>query len=137
MMHGGDVVIEQERLHQLAEIERRKQLFRSIRPQAAVKGRSVILTDDGIATGSTMIAAIMTVRAQEPHELIVAVPVAPEDRLGDVRALCDRVVCLFVPQDFWAVGQFYRNFGEVTDARAAEILREFTPGRPAQPRAAP
>jgi hypothetical protein len=125
MTEEGNGSIEEERQRQMAEIERRKKLLRAVRAQAPVTGRSVIVTDDGIATGSTMIAALKTVRAQRPHELIVAVPVAPEDRLEEVRALCDRVVCLSVPELFWAVGQFYRKFGEVSDERVVEVLREY------------
>src|SRR4051794_20525460 len=81
--------LEQEKQYQLAEIERRTGLFREVRPAARVAGRSVIVTDDGIATGSTMIAALHSARAQGPHELIVAVPVAAPDRLEQVRRLCD------------------------------------------------
>ena len=77
-----------------------------------------------------MIAALKTARAQRPLELIVAVPVAPEDRLAPIRALCDRVVCLTVPEIFWAVGEFYRDFGEVSDDRVVEVLRAYGTGRP-------
>lgn len=72
-----------ERCHQLAEIARRRELFRGVRPQAPVVGRSVIVTDDGIATGATMIAALRVVQAQGPHELIAAVPVASPDRIQE------------------------------------------------------
>jgi putative phosphoribosyl transferase len=109
--------------HQLAEIARRKQLFRGARPAAPIAGRSVIVTDDGIATGATMIAALKTVRAQKPRELIVAVPVASPERLQEVHRLCDEVVCLLTPEDFWAVGQFYEDFSPVEDEEATEILR--------------
>jgi len=114
-----------ERRYQLAEIARRKQLFRSIRPAAPIKGRSVLVTDDGIATGSTMIAALKTVRSQEPYELIVAVPVAAPERLREVRRHCDDVVCLLAVEDFWAVGQFYKDFSPVEDEEAAEIFRSW------------
>jgi predicted phosphoribosyltransferase len=108
--------------HQLAEITRRRKRFRNLRPAAPIRGRSVIVTDDGIATGSTMIAALKTVRAQKPYELIVAVPVASPDRLQEVRHWCDEVVCLLAPEEFWAVGQFYEDFSPVEDERVAEIL---------------
>src|ERR1019366_684042 len=78
---ASDDYLDQERRHQLAEIARRKKLFRDVRPQVPVAGRSVIVTDDGIATGSTMIAALQVVKTQKPREIIVAVPVAPPDRL--------------------------------------------------------
>jgi predicted phosphoribosyltransferase len=120
-----------ERRYQLAEIARRKKLFRGVCPQAPVAGRSVIVTDDGIATGSTMIAALQTVRAQNPYELIVAVPVASPDRLEEVRRWCDEVVCLLTPVDFASIGEFYADFTQVPDEEVVELLRELAPS--AQP----
>ncbi len=116
-----------ERRYQLAEIARRKKLFRGVRPQAPIAGRSVIVTDDGIATGSTMIAALQVVKAQQPREVIVAVPVASPDRLEEVRRWCDDVVCLLCPEDFWAIGQFYEDFTQVEDKQVVDLLREFAP----------
>jgi predicted phosphoribosyltransferase len=112
-----------ERLHQLGEIARRKALIRAVRPPAPVAGRSVIVTDDGIATGSTMVAALEVARAQDPHELILAVPVAPPDRLTEVRHHCDEAVCLLTPADFFAIGQFYEDFTPVEDAEVVDLLR--------------
>ena len=111
---------------QLAEIARRGKLFRAVRPQSRISDRSVIVTDDGIATGSTMIAALKTVKSRKPRELIVAVPVASRDRLEEVRRWCDDAVCLLIPEDFQAVGQFYENFSQVEDEQVVEILRNFT-----------
>jgi predicted phosphoribosyltransferase len=125
MTEAGDEYLELERERQMGEIERRKRMFRAVRPQAPIAGRSVILTDDGIATGSTMIAALRTVRAGGPHEIIVAVPVASADRLASIQSLCDQVVCLCEPDIFWAIGQFYRDFGQVSDGRVVELLRKF------------
>ena len=125
----GDTYIEAERKRQMEEIERRKAMFRAVRPQAPIRGRSVILTDDGIATGATMIAALHTVRAAGAREIIVALPVGAPDRLDAIRPLCDRIECLIEPIDFWAVGQFYRNFEQVSDERVVELLRDF--GEPA------
>jgi predicted phosphoribosyltransferase len=85
----------------------------------------VILTDDGIATGATMIAAARTVRAARPREIIVAVPVAAPDRLDAIRPLCDRVVCLIESAAFFAIGQFYRDFEQVEDDRVIELLRDY------------
>lgn len=110
--------------HQMAEIARRKKLFRQVRPPARIAGRSVILTDDGIATGSTMIAALQTVKSQKPEEIIVAIPVASPDRLKEVSKLCDETVCLLVPEDFMSVGQFYWEFTQVEDREAIRLLRE-------------
>jgi predicted phosphoribosyltransferase len=122
-----DDYLAEERRHQLREIARRKNLFRRARPPAPVAGRSVIVTDDGIATGATMIAALQVVKAQDPRELIVAVPVASPDRLKDVRRWCDEVVCLLTPAEFWAIGQFYEDFTQVEDEQAVALLREFAP----------
>jgi putative phosphoribosyl transferase len=119
-----------ERRHQLAEIARRKKLFRGVRPQAPVAGRSVIVTDDGIATGSTMIAALQAVKPQRPREVIVAVPVALPDRLEEVRRWCDDVVCLLSPEIFWAIGQFYEDFSQVEDDEVVQLLRPFAPAPP-------
>lgn len=124
MTEAAERYLEEESARQLAEIDRRKQLSRSVRTKAEVTGRSVILTDDGIATGSTMISALRTIRAQRPHEIIVAVPVAPRNRVDEIGPLSDRVVCLRSPEEFWAVGQFYRDFAQVSDERVLELLTE-------------
>lgn len=116
------VYVEEERARQRGEIERRRELFRRARPPASMAGRTVILTDDGVATGSTMIAAARTVRAAGPAELIIAVPVAASERLSSLRPLCDRLICLIAAPDFMAVGQFYDRFEEVVDARVVELL---------------
>lgn len=117
--------LEEESRRQLEEIARRRKLFRDVRPQAPLAGRSVIVADDGIATGSTMIAALQTVSAKKPREIIVAAPVASPDRLREIRRLCDDVVCLLCPEDFWAIGQFYEDFTQVKDEEVVEILRGF------------
>ncbi|MCC7421054.1 MAG: dienelactone hydrolase family protein [Planctomycetaceae bacterium] len=117
-----------ERQHQMQEIERRKRLFRAVRPAAVLKNRTVIVTDDGIATGSTMIAALETIRLHSPRELIVAVPVAPPERLPSIQQRCDRLICLHAPDPFWAVGQFYQDFRQVEDDEAVAMLRESTLG---------
>jgi predicted phosphoribosyltransferase len=128
MTDAGDAYVEAERKRQLAEIERRRGLVRAVRPQAPIAGRTVIVTDDGIATGATMIAALHTVRAAGAREIIVAVPVGAPDRIDAIRPLCDRVVCLQEPEAFWAIGQFYRDFEQVDDERVLELLRDY--GRP-------
>ena len=116
--------LQQEQEHQLAEISRQARLIRQVRPQAKVSGRSVIVTDDGIATGSTMIAALQLLRTQSPRELIVAAPVASPSRLAKVRSWCDRVVCLHAPVDFWAIGEFYDDFRQIEDAEVVGLVQE-------------
>jgi predicted phosphoribosyltransferase len=120
-----EAYLAEEKRYQLAEIARRKKLFRSVRPAAPIADRSVIVTDDGIATGSTMIAALQTIKAQGPHELIVAVPVGPPAHLAEIRRWCDDVICLLSPEQFWAIGQFYEDFSQVEDAQVLELLRSF------------
>jgi predicted phosphoribosyltransferase len=121
-----------ESRHQVEELDRRRRLIRAVRPPAEVAGRSVIVADDGIATGSTMIAALTSLRARGPRELVVAVPVAAPERLEEVAGLCDEVVCLSAPEDFRAVGQFYEDFAPVEDEQVVALLRAFRPGRGGQ-----
>lgn len=109
---------------QKSEISRRKRLFRGDQPAPSLTGRSVILTDDGIATGSTMIAALKVLAGQTPDEVIVAVPVAPPERLRELKGLCDAVICVLTPKDFAAIGQFYEDFRQVEDAEVVRLLRE-------------
>jgi predicted phosphoribosyltransferase len=120
----------EERRHQLAEIANRRRRYRGTRPKADVAGRSVIVVDDGIATGSTLIAALQVIRAQEPYEVIVAVPVGASERLDQVRAWCDEMVCLLTPKNFWAIGQFYEDFSPVDDEQVVGMLRASTRPEP-------
>jgi putative phosphoribosyl transferase len=116
--------IAQETEDQLQLIAHRKRFFREVRPHACVHGRSVIVTDDGIATGSTMLAALQVIRSQEPYEVLVAVPVAAPDRLKEVGAYCDEVVCPHAPEHFWAIGSFYLDFRQVSDEEVLLLLSE-------------
>ena len=125
LSEAGDAYLAAERQRQLAEIARRRDLYRAVRPQAPVAGRTVIVTDDGIATGATMIAALRTVRAAGAKWVVVAVPVAAPERLPAIRPLCDRLLCLEEPLAFWAIGQFYREFPQVEDERVVELLRDY------------
>lgn len=122
-----------ERAHQAAELERRRRLFRAVRPAAKPGGRTVIVTDDGVATGSTMFAALHVLAAQGPKERIVAVPLAPADTLAELRARCDRVECLATPSPFGAISLFYYDFTQVEDEEALRLLREFRPGHGGSP----
>jgi putative phosphoribosyl transferase len=118
----SDSYVHQECQIQLQEIARRKKMFRAVRPVAPIMGRTVIVTDDGIATGSTMIAALQATRVQNPLSLVVAVPVASPDRLREVRHWCDDVICLLTPRFFYSVGQFYDEFEPVSDEEVLELL---------------
>lgn len=106
---------------QLAEIERRRGLYRT-GPPVAVAGRTVIVVDDGIATGVTARAALQALDKAGPAKVILAIPVAPDDALSSLRALCDQVVCLATPDPFYAVGAHYADFTQTTDAEVVEAL---------------
>jgi predicted phosphoribosyltransferase len=118
----ADEYVHEECQYQLQEIERRKKMYRAVRPAVPIAGRSVIVTDDGIATGSTMIAALQATLVWNPLSLVVAVPVASPDRLREVRNWCDDVVCLLTPRFFYSVGQFYENFEPVSDEEVIGLL---------------
>jgi predicted phosphoribosyltransferase len=127
-LYGG--YVERERAFQLGEIERRRSMFRAVRPAAPLAGRSVIVVDDAVTTGSTMIAALLSARARKPLELIAAVPVAAAERVEEIRGRCDEVVCLLTPREVWGAGQFYEDFRPVTDEEAIELLGGLSPAPP-------
>ncbi|MCB1906918.1 MAG: phosphoribosyltransferase [Rhodocyclaceae bacterium] len=118
----SDAYLAEELARQAAEIARRRHAFRMVRPRAVATGRSVILADDGIATGATMLAALHVLKMQKPVELIVAVPVAPPDTLALVARHCDQVVCLLEPAWMAAIGAFYADFEQVEDAEVLRLL---------------
>jgi predicted phosphoribosyltransferase len=116
--------IEREKAHQLAEITRRAKLIRRIRPKVHLKGRTVIVTDDGVATGATTQAALWAARLEYPERLIAALPVGPEDIVTRLAKDVDEMICLRTPPLFAAVGQFYRHFYPVEDEEMLKILQE-------------
>lgn len=112
----------EETAEQLATMRKRRALYTPAHPPADPAGRTVIVIDDGLATGATMLAALHSVRTRKPAWLVCAVPVASADSLERVRASADEVVCLGTPPGFHAVGQFYREFGQVSDEEVVAIL---------------
>ncbi|MDL2284888.1 phosphoribosyltransferase [Oxalobacter sp. OttesenSCG-928-P03] len=117
-----EAYIEKEKARQLAICKERRRQYTPIRPPANPAERTVIVIDDGLATGATMVAALRAIRAQQPAELICAVPVAHPDSLRLVETFADAVSCVMAPPDFRAVGQFYRDFSQVDDSEVEAIL---------------
>jgi predicted phosphoribosyltransferase len=116
--------IEAEKQAQLAEIARRSDLIRENAPRIPLGGRTVVVTDDGVATGATMQAALWAARREDPAGLIVALPVASEEALNRLSRDADDTCCLRVPRLFGAVGQFYERFAEVADDEVLRLLKE-------------
>jgi len=110
---------------ELAEIERRRQLYIGDRPRAEIAGQVVIVIDDGIATGATTRAALQAIRNRKPKELVLAVPVAPPDTITKLREAVDALICLETPELFGAIGYFYRDFRQVSDQEVVAILKRF------------
>jgi putative phosphoribosyl transferase len=134
---GGDVVlndevvrslrISDEQLQQVidretTELARRQAAYRGDRPPMELAGKTVILVDDGIATGASMLAAVRAVRSAEPARIVVAVPVAPSAAQRQLTGAADDVVCVTVPASFMAVGEYYRDFSQTTDDEVRELL---------------
>ncbi|PMS16343.1 phosphoribosyl transferase [Trinickia dabaoshanensis] len=114
-----DAVLARER----AELERRERAYRGNRAPAPIEGRTVLLVDDGIATGSTMKAAILALRARHPARVVAALPVAPAGIETEFSSLVDAFVCLAQPTLFFSVGQHYEDFGETTDDDVRALLQ--------------
>ena len=128
---GADTAhIEREKRTQLETLRARRARYTPARPPIDPAGRIAIVVDDGLATGASMIAALHAVRARVPRELVCAVPVAAPESLERVRPYADKVVCLAAPPEFYAVGQFYREFPQVEDDEVVRLL-----ARAGQPRA--
>lgn len=108
-----------------AELERRERLYRGSRPMVPLAGRTVIVVDDGIATGATMHAALNALRSHHPARLVVAVPVAPADAPRRLHDAADAFVSVLSPADFYAVGQFYLNFDQTSDDEVRNLLARF------------
>ena len=113
-----DAVIERE-LHELA---RRERAYRGERPAPDVRGRTVLVVDDGLATGSTMRAAIASLRQQGAARIVVAAPVGAAETCAELEDDADEVVCLHAPADFWAVGAWYEDFSQTSDDEVSELL---------------
>lgn len=113
--------------HHLEEIERRRKLYLEGRAPLQLRGRTVVLVDDGIATGTTVRAAILALRARQPRRVVLAVPVAPASELPALRRLVDDLVCLHAPEVFGAVSRFYFDFEQTRDEEVVALMQAFRP----------
>lgn len=118
----SDTYLQQEIEVQKQLAQRRLKLFRKDKPPRVLKGKIVILVDDGLATGATMKAAIYSAKHEGAKKVVVAIPVSPVDTLNEIREMVDEVVCLDTPAFFQAIGQFYRDFTQVDDEEVVELL---------------
>jgi putative phosphoribosyl transferase len=118
----SESLIQQEKTRQLAELNRRSELIRRVRSKVPLRGRIVIVTDDGVATGATTQAALWAVRLEKPDKLIAAIPVGPEETIVRMARDVDEMVCLRAPPQFDAVGRFYEHFNPVEDTEVLRIL---------------
>lgn len=122
---GADkVYIEAEKERQLTEIRNRVKLFRKIKPKVPLTGKTVIVTDDGVATGATMQAALWSSLKEKPEKLICAVPVGSKESIERLADYADETIALRVPRALFAIGQFYHNFSQTSDEEVLEILKK-------------
>jgi predicted phosphoribosyltransferase len=129
----AEAYIAREKADQLETLRKRRAMYTPVRPSIDPTGRIVIVVDNGVATGASMIAALRAVRAQQPAKLIAAAAVAPPATVKRMEAEADEVVCLEVPDSFYAVGQFFQDFSQVSDAEVVAILQQARPKSGAQP----
>jgi predicted phosphoribosyltransferase len=116
--------IEEESRRQITEIRRRLKLYRGETPYPMLQDHVIIIVDDGIATGSTIKAAIASIRKKKPKSVVVAVPVAPRSTVKNLEKEADRVICLSTPEFFYAIGQFYVDFSQTTDGEVIRLLKK-------------
>ena len=121
-LHIPPDVLDRAAAQELRELERRQRSYRGDRPEPQVEGRTVILVDDGLATGSTMRAAVQALRQQRPARIVVAVPVAAFATCEELRREVEDVVCFATPEPFMAVGRFYDDFSQTTDEEVHDLL---------------
>lgn len=121
-VQAGESYLKKEVAKQQAEARRRLDLYRAGLPPRRLNGKTVIIVDDGVATGFTLLAAVRTVRAAGPAKIVAAVPVAPRDSAERLKSEVDELVVLETPRLFWAIGAFYDEFGQVEDEEVIKLM---------------
>lgn len=125
MRHAISVeVVEAVASRELRELVRRARAYRGDRPEPDVSGKTVILVDDGLATGASTRAAVIALRQRKPRDIVVAVPVGPRETCEELAHIADLVVCVETPEPFWSVGTWYWDFLQTTDEEVREILAQ-------------
>lgn len=124
-----EALIEEITARETKELTRREKLYRGERPYPELRDRDVVVVDDGMATGSTMRAAAEAVQSRDPAKVLIAVPTASADAVALVADIVDQVICLDTPSPFFAVGYFYRNFGQTTDDEVRRLLHDAWEGQ--------
>jgi predicted phosphoribosyltransferase len=122
-----EAVIDAVTAEEQKELERRERAYRDDRPPPEVEGKTVIIVDDGIATGSTMIAAVSALRQLNAARVVVAVPTVALSTYYHIRRVADDVAAVMMPEQFYGVGQWYEDFSQTTDAEVRQLLAQFTP----------
>ena len=122
-LHISPAAIEAVTAREEAELRRRETLYRGDRPAPDIPNHTIIIVDDGLATGSTMRAAVAALRRQQPSRIIIAVPTAPAEICEQLRKEADEVVCAMTPEPFYAVGQSYENFAQTSDEEVTDLIR--------------
>lgn len=115
--------IAREAEYQRQELARRVQVFRQTRAPLEVKNKTVVVVDDGVATGATMLVTLRALRQASPARVILAIPVGPAETIQRLSEACDQVIALATPEPFWAVGRFYAEFGQTSDEEVIALLR--------------
>jgi putative phosphoribosyl transferase len=124
MLQISEELITQSAEEEWQKLQRSEKLFRDNQPAVSIKGKIVILIDDGLATGASMRAAVLALRHQQPAGIIVAVPVAAPETCADFETEVEQTVCLETPEPFYAVGLYYRHYPEVSDEEVTEMMRQ-------------
>jgi predicted phosphoribosyltransferase len=122
ILPNAEQIVEAVTANELLEVERRERAYRDDRPPLNVKERTIILIDDGLATGATMHAAVNALREQKPAKIVVAIPVCAPETCREIQKLADEIIWLFAPEWFHGVGQFYDDFSQTSDDEVRRLL---------------